>query len=78
MRVKRSPYKALAVIIASIEKEENIPWVLPLGNNKLARITNGDEDYDQRDKQGQYTAKLLNILRGASEVLLLRCLKTRM
>jgi hypothetical protein len=51
--------------------------VLPLGNNKLARITIGDEDYNQRNKQGQYTAKLLNIPKEASEVLLLRCLKNK-
>ena len=77
MRVKRSSYKALAVIEVSLDQEKDISWALPLGNNKLARVTEGNEDYHQRDKQGQNTAKLLDVPKGASEVLLLRCLKSK-
>ena len=77
VRIKRSQYKALAVIETSSTKEKDSIWALPLGNSKLARVTEGNEDYDERGKQSQYTAKLLNIPKGASEVLLLRCLKSK-
>ena len=76
-RIKRSQYKALAVIEVGLLKKENIPWSLPLGNSKLARITEEDENYDQRDKQSQFTSKLLDIPKGASEVLLLCCLRSK-
>jgi hypothetical protein len=76
-KIKRSQYKALAVIEAGYMEEKNIPWAIPVGNSKLARVTKGKEDYETRDKQGQFTAKLLDVPRGASEVLLLRCLRNK-
>ena len=77
VRIKRLQYKALAVVTADCrEKKDNI-WTLPLGNNKLARVTEGNEDYTQREKQSRFTAKLLDIPKGASEVLLLRCLRNK-
>ena len=37
----------------------------------------GEEDYEQRNKHGHFTAKLLEVPKEASEVLLLRSLKSR-
>jgi len=75
--IKRSQYKALAVVTTDYDEEKDNIWTLPLGSHKLARVTEGNEDYMQREKQSHFTAKLLDIPKGASEVLLLRCLRNK-
>ncbi|CAG8656447.1 7713_t:CDS:1, partial [Paraglomus occultum] len=40
-------------------------------DSKLVRVMQGEEDYEQRNKHGHFTAKLLEVPKGASEVLLL-------
>jgi hypothetical protein len=77
IRIKRSKFKALAVIRTDCLTEENIPWSLPIGIHKLVRVTKGNEDYKQRDQQSQFTTKLRDLPANASEVLLLRCLKSK-
>ena len=54
-----------------------MPWLLPLDNNKLVRVTQGEEDYEQRNKHSRFTAKILEVPKGAFEVLLLRSLKNK-
>ena len=75
--IKRSKYKALAVIKTRKIEERSIPWSLPIGIHKLARITTGEEDYTRRNIQSQFTTKLTELPGNASEVLLLRCLKKK-
>ena len=75
--IKRSKYKALAVIKTRKIEERSIPWSLPIGIHKLARVTIGEEDYDRRNMQSQFTTKLIELPGNASEVLLLRCLKKK-
>ncbi|CAG8675772.1 5554_t:CDS:1, partial [Paraglomus occultum] len=75
VRIKRSKYKALAVIKTDKYEDKDIPWSLPIDDSKLVRVTKGDEDYEERNRQSQFTAKLTELPRSASEVLLLRCLK---
>ena len=58
-------------------KREKAPWALPIGDNNLIHVTWDYEDYAQKDKQQQHTAKLMGLARGASEVLLLRCLRNK-
>jgi hypothetical protein len=77
VRIKRSKYKALAVIQVERTNEEDVPWAIPVDNNKLVRVTKGIEDYEARGKQRRYTAKLTELPRNASEVLLLRCLRSK-
>jgi len=55
----------------------NIPWAIPVNNNNLARVTKGEEDHEAREKQRKYTAKLTELPGNASEVLLLRSLKSK-
>jgi len=69
--IKRSKYKALAVIKAKEIEEGRIPWSLPIGTNKLARVTIGEEDYNRRNMQNQFTTRLVELPGNASEVLLL-------
>ena len=69
--IKRSKYKALAVIKTRKIEERSIPWSLPIGIYKLARVTIGEEDYDRRNMQSQFTTKLMKLPENASEVLLL-------
>jgi hypothetical protein len=76
-QIKRSKYKALAVIQVKNLSKESIPWALPIGVHKLARVTKGNEDYNLRDLHSQFTAKLLELPGNASEVLLLRCLRKK-
>jgi hypothetical protein len=76
-RIKRSKYKALAIVYTKNLREENIPWALPIGTHKLARVSKGNEDYNLRDQHSLYTTKLLELPGNASEVLLLRCLRKR-
>jgi hypothetical protein len=75
--IKRSKYKALAVIKAKEIEEGRIPWSLPIETNKLARVTIGEEDYNRRNMQNQFTTQLVELPGNASEVLLLRCLKKK-
>jgi hypothetical protein len=77
VKVKRSKFKALAVIEVTSFNNEYTPWSLPLNNNKLAQVTQGEENYEQRNRQSLYTAKLLELPKEASEVLLLRSLKSK-
>ncbi|HXF29643.1 MAG TPA: RNA-binding protein, partial [Chlamydiales bacterium] len=77
LRIRKTSFKASAVVEISGRNVVNIPWSLPIGNGKLARVTEGDENVEHRIRQGQYTAKLLEIPRSTSEVLLLRMLKNR-
>jgi len=77
VRIKRSKYKALAVIQVEKTDEEDVPWAIPVDNNKLVRVTKGIEDYETREKQRRYIVKLTELLRNASEVLLLRCLRSK-
>ena len=76
-RIKKSQYKALAVIETGYMEERHISWAIPVGNSKLARVTKDKEDYEARNKQGQFIAKLKDIPKGASEVLLLHCLRNK-
>jgi len=76
-RIKRSKYKALAVIQTEKLEEDNIPWALPIGTHKLARVMRGNEDYNQRDLHNQFTSKLLELPGNVSEVLLLHCLRKK-
>src|SRR6185295_8748181 len=75
--IKRFKYKALAVIQAQDIEEEDIPWSLPADNNKLVRVTRGREDHEAREEQRRHTAKLTELPGNASEVLLLRCLRSK-
>src|ERR1043165_2071980 len=77
VRIKRSKYKALAIIQMEKSREESLPWSIPVDNNKLVRVTKGEEDYEARDKQRQHIAKLTELPGNASEVLLLRCLRSK-
>jgi hypothetical protein len=77
VRIKRSKYKALAVIKTDKYEDKDIPWSLPIDDNKLVRVMKGDEDYEERNRQSQFTAKLTELPGSASEVLLLRCLKNK-
>ena len=70
-RIKRSKYKALAIIYAEGIKEENIPWALPVGTHKLARVFKSNKDYRLQDQHSQFISKLLELSGNASEVLLL-------
>ena len=76
-RIKRSSNKALAVVKSDHLEEARAPWSLPMGDNKLVHVTWGDEDYKRREQQGQYSAKLMGLARGTSEVLLLRHVRNR-
>ena len=76
IRIKRSRHRALAVIQVE-EIYEDIPWSIPVNNNKLVRVTKGIEDHEAREKQRRYTAKLTELPGSASEVLLLRSLKSK-
>jgi hypothetical protein len=76
-RIKRSKYKSLAIIQIEETKEDNIPWSIPVNNNKLVRVTEGEENYEERQRQSQYTAKITDLPSKASEVLLLRCLRSK-
>jgi len=71
VRIKRSKYKALAIIQTEELREESLPWSIPVGNNKLVKVTKEEEDYEMRDKQRQHIAKLTELPENASEVLLL-------
>jgi hypothetical protein len=75
--IKRFKYKALAVIQTQGIEEEDIPWSLPADNNKLVRVTRGREDHEARERQRKHTAKLTELPGNASEVLLLRCLRSK-
>jgi hypothetical protein len=75
--IKRFKYKALAVIQTQGIEEEDIPWSLPADNNKLVRVTRGREDHEARKRQRKHTAKLTELPGNASEVLLLRCLRSK-
>src|SRR6185436_18244494 len=66
-----------AVIRIRKLEERNIPWSLPIGIHKLARVTIGEEDYNRRNMQSQFTTKLMELPGNASEVLLLRCLRKK-
>src|ERR1043166_8712836 len=70
-------FKALAIIQSNYLERERAPWALPIGDNSLVRVIWGHEDYEQKEKQQQHTAKLMGLARGASEVLLLRCLRNK-
>ena len=75
--IKRSKYKALAVIRIRKLEVRNIPWSLPIGIHKLARVMIGEEDYNRRNMQSQFTTKLMELPGNASEVLLLQCLRKK-
>src|ERR1043166_6970332 len=77
IRIKRSKYKALAIIQTEELREKSLLWSIPVGNNKLVRVTKGEEDYEARDKQRQHIAKLTELPGNASEVLLLQCLRSK-
>ena len=77
VRIKRSKYKSLAIVQVEESEEGNTPWSIPVDKNKLVRVTKGVEDYEAREKQKQYTAKLTELPSNASEVLLLRCLRSK-
>ena len=77
VRIKRSKYKALAIVQVEETNEKDIPWAIPVANNKLVRVTKGIEDHKARETQKKYTAKLTELPRNASEVLLLRCLRSK-
>jgi len=77
VRIKRSKYKALAIVQVEETNEKDIPWAIPVANNKLVRVTKGVEDHKARETQKKYTAKLTDLLRNVSEVLLLRCLRSK-
>src|SRR6185295_5242325 len=77
VRIKRSKYKSLAIVQVEKSEEGNISWSIPVDKNKLVRVTKGIEDYEAREKQKQYTAKLTELPSNASEVLLLRCLRSK-
>jgi hypothetical protein len=75
--IKRFKYKALAVIQTQGIEEEDIPWSLPADNNKLVRVTRGRKDHEARERQRKHMAKLTELPGNASEVLLLRCLRSK-
>jgi hypothetical protein len=77
IQIKRSFSKALAVVKLQKKFSKTVPWVIPIGDEKLARVTEGIEDYKKRDSQSNVIAKLRGIPRGASEVLLLNNLRNR-
>jgi hypothetical protein len=77
VKVKRTQFKALAIIEVTSDNSNYTPWSLPLNNNNLVRVTQGEENYEQRNRQSLYTAKLLEIPKEASEVLLLRSLRSK-
>src|SRR5690242_14869052 len=63
IQIKRSFSKVLAVL--NLQKKPNIeiPWAIPIGDEKLARVTKGIEDYKQKDSQSNVIAKLRGIPR---------------
>jgi hypothetical protein len=75
--IKRFKYKALAIIQMQSIREEDILWSLPADNNKLVRVTRGREDHEAREGQRKHAAKLTELPGNASEVLLLRCLRSK-
>jgi hypothetical protein len=76
VRIKKSKYKALAVV--KIERTyEDIPWAIPVNNNKLVRVTKGIEDHEAKEGQRKYVAKLTELPGSTSEVLLLRSLRSK-
>ena len=77
VRIKRSKFKALAVVQIGKADEKDVPWAIPVNNNKLVRVTRGEEDYEAREKQKEYIAKLTELSRNASEVLFLWRLKSK-
>ena len=77
VKIKRTRFKALAIIQSNYLERERAPWALPIGDNSLVCVTWEYEDYEQKEKQQQHTAKLMKLARGASEVLLLRCLRNK-
>jgi hypothetical protein len=77
IQIKRSFSKALAVVKLQKKLSKTVSWIIPIGDEKLARVTEGIEDYKKRDSQSNVIAKLRGIPRGASEVLLLNNLRNR-
>ena len=76
VRIKMSKYKALAVV--QVERtDKNTSWAIPVDNNKLVRVTRGIEDHEAREEQRKYTAKLTELPKSASEILLLRSLRSK-
>ena len=54
-----------------------VSWLLLLDNSKLVQVIQDKEDYKQRNKYSHFTAKLLEVSKEASEVLLLQSLKNK-
>ena len=61
VKVKKTRFKALAVIETTSKWHKNMPWVLPYSNNKLARITPEDEDSKQKEENSLLKEKLKGI-----------------
>ena len=78
MYIKRKGGRALAVVeFSEVVENKDIPWVLPIGDGRLARVSTGKEDHEERDRRHKFVAKLTGITEGLSETLLLRHLKDR-
>ena len=77
VKIKKTHFKALAVVETASKWHKNMPWVLPYENDKLACITSGDEDSNLKEENSRYKAKLIGIPKEASEVLMLRLLRNK-
>ncbi|CAG8745323.1 10946_t:CDS:2, partial [Ambispora leptoticha] len=67
IQIKRSFTKARAILKINREREAEVPWAIPIGDDKLARITENIEDFDERNRRSKITARLRGVPRGASE-----------
>ena len=50
VKIKKTRFKALAVIETTSKWHKNMPWVLSYSNNKLAHITSGNKDSELKEK----------------------------
>ncbi|CAG8576587.1 5632_t:CDS:2, partial [Ambispora leptoticha] len=69
IQIKRSFTKARAILKINREREAEVPWTIPIGDEKLARITESIEDFDERNRRSKIIARLRSLPKGASEVL---------
>ena len=77
IHIKRSRFKALAIIELENERDKKLPWVVPLENGRLVRVSKGVEDYKERDRRHRFLNKIKEVPEDAQEILLLRCLRDR-
>ena len=77
IHIKRSRFKALAIIELENERDKKLPWVVPFENGRLVRVSKGVEDYKERDRRHRFLNKIKGVPEDAQEILLLRCLRDR-